>query len=407
MNVKRSGFFTAILALTLLAPGLPAVASPQGTAPSQVTVSVRVFDAGRFVDGLALSDFEITEDGVPQQAQALYRIDKNAIVRQEGEAAARPAAARQFYLLFQMYDYDPKISQTLGYFFNEVLLPGDFLEIQTPVTSYKLTPEAFARKPKELLAKETTELVRKDINKGNFAYKSLLKDLRRLVQGIQGSNPVAGDDSEGTMMSTLGLEQTLVQYRDSLAKLEAQQSLDPAKIVGFAQALKKQAGRKFLVLFYQQEYRPELNTQTLHALIDNNQDNQNVLSGLQELFQVYHRDVSINVERIVQAYCDSGAEVSCLFLTRTPDKLNGATLREQSEDIFNLYSRVAEATGGIARNTQNPQAELKDAVKALESCYLLMYTPTSARGEGSFRKIAVAVKGRPYRVSSGLGYFAR
>lgn len=396
--------FPIILALAVMAAG----AGPQETGPSLRTVAVRVFDAGRFVDSLTLSDFEVLEDGTPQQVRSLTKFDKNAITRQEGETGVRPDTARQFYFLFQMYDYDPKISQALNYFFNSVLLPGDTLEIQTPVTSYALTPRAFAQKPKDLLAKETNDLVRKDINKGNFVYKSLLRDLRRFVQGIQGSNPVTGgDDAEGGMVSAFGLEQTLVQYRDSLAKLEAQQGLDPAKIVGFAQALKNQAGRKFVILFYQQEYRPQLNTQTLHALIDNNQDNQNVLSGLQDLFQVYHRDISIDVDRIVQAYCDSGADINFLFLKRTPDKLGGVEMREQSEDVFTLFSRIAEATGGVAATAQNPLAELKNAVGTMESYYLLTYAPAPAVGDGAFRKISVTVKGKPYKVSFGQGYFSR
>ncbi|HOW84577.1 MAG TPA: hypothetical protein P5119_04395 [Candidatus Aminicenantes bacterium] len=410
MDVQRLRFSAMFAALTLSILGLAASAGPQDAVPSPVTVAVRVRDAGRFVAGLTLSDFEISEDGVPQRLQALYQVDKNAIVREEGEAAAvRPAVARRFHLLFQMYDYDPKISQALDYFFSSVLLPGDSLEIYTPVNSYQLTAQAFARKPKDVLARETKDLVRKDINKGNFVYKGLLKDLRRLVQGIQRSNPmiVPGDDAEGGMVSAFSMEQIMDQYRDSLAKLEALQRLDPDKIVGFAQAMKKQPGRKVLILFYQQEYRPELNPRELNTLIDNNQDNQSILADLHELFQVHHRAIPMDVDRIAQAYCDSGADVGFLFMRRTPEKFGGVTMREESEDVFKLFFRIAEATGGFAGTTQNPQAELKGAVEAMEACYLLAYTPGPAAKAGSFRRIAVAIKGKPFRISCGQGYFAR
>ncbi len=388
--------------------GLPAAAGPQVPGPSPVTVAVRVHDAGRFVDGLTLSDFSLSEDGALRDVTALYRIEKNVLTSREGETGAPPDAARQFYLLFQMYDYDPKIAQALRYFFDEVLLPGDFLEIQTPVKSYTLNAEALARKPKSVLAQETTALVRKDINKGNFVYKSLLKELRHLVQGIQGTNPLSGgDEADGGMVSSFALEQILEQYRVSLAKLEAQQSLEPGNLVDFARALKGQPGRKFLILFYQQEFRPELSPQSLHALIDNNQDNQSILADLHELFQVYHRSLSVDVDRIVQAFCDSGADVSFLFIKRTPEKLGGVTMSEQSDDIFQHFSTVAEATGGLAGTTQNPEAELKAAVELLESYYLLAYAPGPGAAEGAFRKVSVAVKGKPYKVTYGRGYFAR
>lgn len=393
-----------ILALALLASGL-AAAAPQETAPASATVAVRVHDRGRFVDGLTLADFAVFEDGAARDVRALYRVDKNVLAGQEGEAGPRPDTSRHFYLLFQMYDYDPKIAQALRYFFDEVLLPGDLLEIQTPVTSYALTAEAMARKPKDVLARETVELVRKDINKSNFIYKSLLKELRQLVQGLQGGNPISGgDEADGGMVSSFALEQILEQYRVSLAKLEAQQSLEPGKLVAFARALKQQPRRKFLVLFYQQEFRPELNPAALNRLIDNNQDNQTILADLHELFQVYHRNISIDVQGVVQAFCDSGADVSFLFLTRSPDKLGGVVMREQSEDIFKLFSRVAEATGGLAGPTQNPEAELRAAVRLLESYYLVAYAPGPDTGGSAFRTISVAVKGGSYKVTHGQGY---
>jgi VWFA-related protein len=407
MNVRPVCFFTFALALMLAAQGLPAASRQEAPAQAPlVTVPVRVVSGGKFVAGLSLPDFELLEDGVPQRIQALYRIDKNTIAAQEGEEAVPPATARHFYLLFQMYDYDAKIAPALSYFFHEVLLPGDTLEVQTPVSSYTLTPQAFAQKPKDLLAKETNELVRKDINKSNFVYKSLIRDLRRIVQGIQGYNPIAGDDSEGDMVSTFSLEQVMDQYRDALGKLESQQSLDPAKIAAFARALKTKPGRKFLILFYQEEYRPEINTLALNRLIDSNQDNQSVLADLHELFQVYHRNISIDVEKIVQAYCDSGAGVDFLFMRRTPEKLGGVNMRETSEDIFRLFSRIAEATGGIAVTTQNPLSELKDAVRAIESYYLLAYAPSPAVRDGSFRSISVSVKEGPYKLFYPRGYLA-
>ena len=405
MNGKRAGF-VPVMALAVMTFS-PTVIGRQETAPATVTVAVRVFDGGQFVDGLSLPDFELMEDGFLQKIDALYKVDKNAVTRQEGQGSASPVTARRFYLLFQMYEYNPKVSEALRYFFNNALLPGDTLEIQTPMKNYQLTPQAFAQKPKDLLAKEMAEIVRKDINKGNFVYTSLLRELRRLVQGIQGSNPIAGgDEASAGMVSYFGLEHLLSQYRESLAKLEAQQSIDQNKIIAFAQALKKQTGRKFLFFFYQQEYRPEINPQTLSALIDNNQDNQNILADLHDLFQVYHRNISFDFGKIVQAYCDSSADVNFLFMKRTPEKFGGIVMREQSEDVFKLFSQVAAATGGIAETTQSPLAEVRDAVKTIDAYYLLTYTPTSAIKGGTFKRISIRVKGRPYKILCRQGYTA-
>jgi VWFA-related protein len=393
-------------ALALLAFLAPA-SRPQETAPRPATIAVRVFDGGRFVGGLTREDFELQVDGVPQKIEALYEVDKNAVVRSEGETAAAPLFARRFFLLFQMYEYDPKVSEALRYFFSNVLLPGDTLEIQTPVKNYMLTPQAFAQEPKDVLAKKTDDLIRKDINRGNFVYKELVRELRRLIQGIEGTNPVAGgDEASGAMVSQFGLEQMMNQYRESLTKLEAQQSLDQVMIIAFANALKKPAGRKFLFLFCQQEYRPEISTQVLNALIDTNQDNQTILADLHELFQVYHKNISYDVKRVVEAFCDSGADVNFLFMKKTPERFGGINMREQSEDVFKLFSQVAAATGGIAETTQNEAAEIRDAVRTAEMYYLLSFTPAPAGTAGAFQPITVKVKGKDYRVLGRQGFIA-
>lgn len=399
-GISASAAVVAILAFVLS----PALSQEKASAP--VTVAVRVFDGRQFVDGLALRDFDLLEDGVPQKIDALFKVDKNAVTRREGESPALPVTARRFYLLFQMYEYNPKISEALRYFFNNALLPGDTLEIQTTIRNYMLTPAAFAKKPKDVLAKEMDGIVRKDISQGNFVYTGLVRELRRIVQGLEGLNPIAGggDEASGGMVSYFGLEQLLSQYRESLAKLEAQQSLDQNKIIAFARALKRQDGRKFLFFFYQQEYRPEISPQMLNTLIDNNQENQSILADLHELFQVYHRNISYDVKTIVQSYCDSGADVNFLFMKRTPEKFGGITMREQSEDVFKVFYQVAAATGGISETTQNPVAEVGDALKAAETYYLLSYTPTPAAGAGPFKTISVKVKEKDYKILTRRGY---
>jgi VWFA-related protein len=401
---RNKGISSPAAVLAILAFVLSPALS-QEKAPAPVTVAVRVFDGEQFVDGLALRDFELLEDGVPQRIDALFKVDKNAVTRQEGERPALPVTARRFHLLFQMYEYNPKVSEALRYFFNNALLPGDTLEIQTTMRNYSLTPAAFAKKPKDVLAKEMDDIVRKDINQGNFVYKGLIRDLRRIVQGISGLNPIAGGDEESdSSVSSFGLEYLLNRYRESLQKMEALQSLDQNKIIAFAQALKKQDGKKFVFFLYQQEFRPEISPIMLNSLISLNQQDQNILADIHELFQVYHRDISVDLQKIVQAYSDSSADFNFLLMKRTPEKFGGITMREQSEDVFQVFSQVAAATGGIAESTQNPAAEVKDALKTAETYYLLSYTPTSAVNEGKFKPITVKVREKNYKVLNRRGY---
>jgi hypothetical protein len=143
----------------------------------------------------------------------------------------------------------------------------------------------------------------------------------------------------------------------------------------------------------------------VNTLVDANQDNQNVLSALHDLFQVYHQNITYDQEKIVQAFCDSSADVNFLFMTRTPERLGGISMREQSEDVFKLFTQVSAATGGIAESTQNPTSEIKDALRASEGYYVLSYTPTQEANGESFKAVTVKVRDRDYKVSCRKGYF--
>jgi len=82
----------------------------------------------------------------------LYRVGKNAITRRDGNKDFLPFVGRRFTLLFQLFEYHPKIADAVRALFTEELRPGDSLEIQTPVRNYKLSDQAFAAKPPKVLA---------------------------------------------------------------------------------------------------------------------------------------------------------------------------------------------------------------------------------------------------------------
>jgi len=402
--IAKKGMSAAALVLLFLI-SFPVLMRSQEAAPAQVTVAVRVFNGNDFVPGLNLQDFELLENGVPQKLENLFQVDKASVVRKDGPAEVLPDTTRKFYMLFQLFEYHPKLSEAIHRLFNEVLLPGDSLYIQTPMRNYTLSAISFAQKPRDVLAKEMDEIVRRDITQGSLLYKSLVKELRRFVAAIGGANSMAGNpEDSGDFASEFGLEYNLTQYRESLSKMEAIRTIDPNKILGFANVLKSQPGRNFVFYVYQREFRPELNSMTVNELIDANQDNQNVISELHDLFQVYHRNVSLDPTAIVNAYADSGADFNFLFMNKTPETIPGVVMREQSEDMFKLFTRVAEATGGISDSSQNPAAAVKAASKASEMYYLLTYTPSPAAKDGSFKTVSIKVKGKGFRVVSRAGY---
>ena len=120
-----------ILAFGSAFPGLGAAA--QDTRPGVVRVPVRVFEGNRFVDGLKMADFEVLENGLARPIRNFYAVDRDAGLRPEGDTGFLPFVGRRFTLMFQLFEYQPKLAEAIRFVVEKELRPADTLEIQTPM----------------------------------------------------------------------------------------------------------------------------------------------------------------------------------------------------------------------------------------------------------------------------------
>lgn len=373
-----------------------------------IALSVRVFDDHAFVDNLTLEDFDLYVDGQRKQIKALYLVKGPKIVSREEIRNFDPSVSRNFYLLFQMTDYDPKIAETIDHLFRNVLQPGDTLTIMTPQKPYSLAPQALLSRSKDSLSKEMQKILRKDIQTGESDYRGLLRDLRRLVSAISGGRSTFETDFETDMASAaFGLEFLLQRYKSSLQKMESLRMIDEKKLIDFARSIKGCGGQNFVFFFYQREFRPEISPAVLSQMMSIYQDNPQILNDLSDLFQFYRRDKSVEVGNLERAFADSSLHLNFIFMNREVQNLFGIYMREQSEDVFSLFSAAAESTGGLVDNTSaNPAQAFKNAVEQVDNYYLLYHIPEKEERDGRFRKFDVRVKDKNYSVRHHLGFFA-
>jgi hypothetical protein len=378
-----------------------------------VEVPVRVFDGDRFVDNLTLNDFEVYENGVLQKVEAVYLIKKTAVHRREEEKRFAPKTGRSFYLFFEVYEYLPKLYDSVSYFLNNVLNHEDSLVVVTPIKTYRLRKEALEAQSKEQIAKQLISIIRKDLLTGNFEYRSTLQDIADLARRI--SSTLAGSRSGGissdiltggTDYGGLELEELLMMYLASYQRLENLRSIDEKKLFDFAKYLKGKEGQKHVFLFYQREFFPQIDTKILLQAYDMLQDSPGVQQTLSDLNNFRTRKVMINTDQIKKAYADSSISINFLFITTLPENIPGITFKESSEDIFSPFLEMAKATGGFAESSSNPTSLMQRAAEASENYYLLYYSPKNYKSDGKFKEIKVVVKSKNYRISNRAGYFA-
>ncbi|MFH1945917.1 MAG: VWA domain-containing protein, partial [Acidobacteriota bacterium] len=114
-----------------------------------VEVPVRVMDGNQFVDNLSLADFELFENGVKQTVSGMYLIRKTDVERKESDRDGLPRLNRNFYMLFQLNDYNPRLNDAIDYFFEKVFIPGDAMTVMTVQNRYQLSPAALQSKSRE------------------------------------------------------------------------------------------------------------------------------------------------------------------------------------------------------------------------------------------------------------------
>jgi VWFA-related protein len=403
-----------ILAEALLASGsprAPKIAPESQNPPIQhevrvvnVEVPVRVFKGDAFVDGLTLADFEVFEDGVSQAIEAAYLIKNRAVARKEESRAFSPDTSRTFFLFFVIYDYDARLREAMRYFVDNVLRPEDRLFVVTSRATYRLKNELLAAAPKDVIVDQLSNLVRKDILAGGMAYRSLLSRLKQM-SGSR-TRPIESPMIDPSDLADMGFssnESYMMQYRSDLDQLEQLRQIDESKLFNFAEHLKSVQGQKHVFLFYQREFVP---TPSQNKLIG--YANDPALSQLAaDISDLYKRTAKVAIDRLKSAYADSSVTIDFLYLTSVPTDISRDQMSERQWDVYQAFSTMAKATGGVISSSSNSAALMGKAAEAAENYYLLYYSPKDKTIDGKFRQIEVRIKSGSYRVEHVAGYLAK
>jgi phage gp36-like protein len=381
-----------------------------------IEVPVRVYDDSIFVDDLTINDFEILEEGIPQKIEAVYLIKKMAVERSEEKRRFSPDTKRNYFLYFEVAAYQPRIGEGLEFFINNIFSPQDDLYITTPLQTYRMKDGALGIKSKEEIVKELIGIIRGDTEQGNQEYRESIRFLRNISQKLAvslGASPSQSTSAPVITLpratpqdETLELEMLLLQYSDVLAKLENLRRVDQIKLLDFAKYLKNRMGQKYVYMFYQSEFIPQVDSRIVSQFESLYQDNPAMLQRMSSLFDFFTREKSFDVDKVKMAYSDASTSIHFLFLTERPLEEEGVRMVEHSEDIYSAFREMAKATGGLVVSSRNPAYAFRQALDASENYYLLYYRPKDYIVDGKFKEIKVRVKGKKYKVIHRAGYFS-
>jgi len=420
--MKRVLLFSSIVLIGL---GLFSQQIKEEATVINIEVPVRVFSGKTFVDNLTIENFEVLENGIPQNIEAVYFVKKKSVERSQERKRFAPKTARNFFLFFELSEYQPKIRDAIEYFVHNVLTPGDNLSFVTPMKTYRMKNIAFEIISREEITKQLTKIVRRDTLMGNAEYRYMIAEIAGLAQSLtqhmaqsrlvdSGAANLVAEDlimpvtelSPFSQSDGRSFEEQLNLYENYVFKLENLRKVSQDKMMNFAEYLREKEGQKYVTIFYQKEFIPQVDPILLNQALSLYQNRPIILQTISNVIDFYKRETTIDTELIKQTYADCSISIHFLFLTMPPEQLYGVYFADHSEDIYSAFREMAVSTGGFIDSSARPDLLFKAAVEASENYYLLYYSPESYSADGEFKEIKVNVKNKKYRIFHRAGYFA-
>lgn len=374
-----------------------------------IEVPVRVFQNGRFLDDLTLDDFEIYESGVKQKLEAVYLIKKQDVARKEEKRAFNPRTSRTFYLFFEVGEYSPRLHQAIEFFMDHVFLPEDDLILISPRKTYRLKDIAKELQTREEILDEIRALLRPDAVLGNSEVRATLTDIssisrefRSFMNRLEGNQEGALDEGELTYME----QKVLMEYVGLTSRLRTLRQADELRLLDLARHLSRQDRQNFVFIFYEKKMIPQIEPTLWNRLLVLLEGNQYVRDLVNQAIMFNQEEENLDQKKIAQAFADTPTSVHFLHVSPLRNNPPDIRMREAGQETFNALASIAQATGGYAASSTNPDFLFREALKASENYYLLYYTPKNYTGDGNFKYLRVNVKRKDCKVTHRMGYFA-
>jgi hypothetical protein len=270
----------------------------------------------------------------------------------EGSGPKEGDVPRNFVLFFEVLDYTRELGDAVTYFFNEVLQPGDQLIVYTPARVYGFSKITLARPKRELIA-TMQEKLRGDTAVCSSNYKIIINDMKNQARDIENSETATADGQAG-------LKNSLVVYRQDMDNLQALRKVNVTLLMQIANMFKTQQGKNHMVMMYQAEFRPIPNKDTLSRL------RAIPIISFQaiELFSSDSQKVPLDAEKFIDIFAEVPLTLHFLYI-KPKDASSVQDFKEHSADMYDVFAKIAKATGGIVETTANPEAALKSLVQAI------------------------------------------
>ncbi|HRV06552.1 MAG TPA: hypothetical protein P5517_06650 [Candidatus Saccharicenans sp.] len=312
----------------------------------------QAYDQGKFVESLTLTDLVAALEGQPLNITGLTLVKGLKVKRAEGQEIPSPILPRVIILEFKAYDFHQRMGEVVENLFRRPYNPSDVISLITPVNIYSFSSNDLRNKTPDELIKAGLTILKRDVSVAGRTENEIIDELTRLILDLQQGSAA---------------KETLTQYQQNLESLKNLRKFSPEKITLAATRFGEMKAIKKYIMIYQQEFLPIPNDQVMDQLLAN----QSVMFQASELFRSIPSDVSVVVDSVVEDLKQAGMSVNLIYFKAGPKRRPDIKMRELSVDMFDIYMKLASATGGLVEASASPAAQLRKILEQTENYYLI------------------------------------
>lgn len=352
---------------------------------------LQAYDQGKFVENLTLADLAAALGGQPLNITGLTLVKGLKVKRAEGQKSASPILPRVIILEFKAYDFHQRMGEVVEHLFRRPYNPSDAISLITPVNIYSFSSEDLRTRTPQELGQAGLTILKRDVSAAGRTENEIIDELTRLVLDLQQGSSA---------------KETLTQYQQNLESLKSFRKFNPQTITLATARFEELRAIKKYIMVYQQEFLPIPNDQMMDRLLAN----QSVMFQASELFRSISSDVSVVVDSIVDDLKQAGMSMNLIYFKADSRRRPDIKMRELSTDMFDIYSKLAYATGGLVEASNTPSAQLKKILEQTENYYLLTcqlpapelttnWLEQPEMGEKAEQEIKIYIKNKSYQLS--------
>ena len=390
-------YSVVVLSVILLVTGGPLA----GQEKKVVSIPLRAYESGDLVGDLAMDSIVLTENGQAAELAGLRSVTGDMVKKVDGENGMKPVLNRNFILLYNINEYNSKIADSVDYFFQNVLKKGDQLILLTPLKPYTFSRQTLNSKSKGELITAAKTVLKRDVPVGASNYLNVVEQMKHLVAEIK--NGVDGAVQSMGGAAFVDLKSLLIQYRQLLENMRVTRKVNEDLLLKFADIFKDQPGQTHLVVFFHQELRPI----PVRNIMSNLYKNKDLKFDAADVFESDESEETINCESVGKSLINSGVYAHFLYLTKQTARDRRFVMKDNSQDMYNMFSKLADSTGGVMETTSRPEAALKKVCGFCDQYYLVDFYSPAPQLDGTFRTIGIEIKDRKVKTYYPKSYLAK